>query len=147
MLDKIKNNLINYDWNNLRDVRFLVLLGFGAIGLLTTWSAIKTVGTNYNLQQQIGELQRQNQISKLENDNLKLKNQYYQTDTYLELTARQQFNKGLEGEKLVIVPEEAIKNHLPKVANKTDDSVVESPKRFYQKNWQAWMDFLFRQED
>ena len=82
------------------------MIAFGIIALLVTWSSIRVVQENYDLEKQISAMQQQNEVQQLANTNLSLENQYYNTNTYLELSARQHFNKALPGEQLVIVPKE-----------------------------------------
>src|SRR5690606_14522893 len=96
---------------SLGDVRNIGLIVFGIIAVLVTWSGIKVVQTNYDLQKRIATMQQQNDIKKLENSNLELKNRYYETDQYLELAARRQYNKALPGEKLLIVPKSVALAH------------------------------------
>jgi cell division protein FtsB len=147
MLQKLKNlSFIQH----LNDVRFLGLLAFGVIALLVTWSGIKVVQTNYDLQKQISAMQQQNSVRKLENSNLALRNQYYETDQYLELVARKQFNKANPGEKLLIVPSSVALAHskdlpLPE-AEASGMPAPEDSGPWYERNFNAWMEFLFRRE-
>jgi cell division protein FtsB len=149
MFAKIKNlsktGLINY----FSDVRNLGLLAFGVIAMLVTWSGIKVVQTNYDLQRQMSAMQQENEVKRLENSNLELSNQYYETDQYLELAARKQYNKALPGEKLLIVPSSVALAHtkdvdLPDVENSS--MPLEESGPWYERNFNAWMEFLFRKE-
>lgn len=142
MLPKIKK-LINNPSYNFRDKRFLGFLVFGFIVIMTSWSGVNVIQTNYVLQQQIAALQEQNRVQQLDNDNLKLQNQYYNSDTYLELTARQQFNKGLPGEKLINVSKDIALSHAPPIPD--DAKPAQQPqdnRSTMQKNFSAWLDFF-----
>lgn len=144
MFAKIKTKLINADWQSFRDVRMLGLLAFGFVALLTTWSGVSIVETNYELQQQIAEVDQRNRLAELENQNLKLANQYYDTDTYLELIAREQFNKGKPGERLILIPKEVALAKAPKLEQAKDDPADHTNnKPGYQKNFDAWLEFFF----
>ena len=145
MLQKINVDRIKNYLRGLRDVRQIGLLLFVGLVLLVTWSGIGVIQTNYDLQKQIAHLQQSVDLQQLENSNLKLRNEYFNTDQYLELQARRQFGKAAPGEKLYIVPKQVALAHsvapLPaptKTANKEPD------KPFYQKNFESWTDFLFR---
>ncbi len=149
MLDKIKKISTTNSWRNFRDVRFLGFLAFAFIVLLTTWSGINIIQTNYKLQQEIAEIDQRNQLAELQNSNLKLQNEYYNTDTYIELTLRQQFSKGAPGEKLILVPKDVALAHVPKadVPTSPKNGVDQSDDRpQYQKNFQAWLDFFFHRQ-
>ena len=146
MRQLIKNYLKHPMWRNLRDVRFLGFMIFGVMVLLASWSGVTVIETNYELQKQIAQLDQQNQVHQLTNTNLKLQNEYYNTDTFLELTARKQLGKGAPGEKLILVPKSvalAYAKELP-VDNKPTTSATQSKDPpMYQQNFSAWMDFLF----
>ena len=58
----------------LRDVKFAGLMLFLITVLLISWSGVKSIQTNYELQKQISALQQQTQVEKLANSNLQLEN-------------------------------------------------------------------------
>jgi cell division protein FtsB len=145
MLDKIKTILDGQLVKQLRDIRVLGFAVFGVIVLLVSWSGVKVIETNYDLQKQVSKIQQENQVSELENNNLTLQNQYYNTDQYVELQARRQFGKGLPGEKLVLVPKSVALAHTVDVSrDDVQPGVYKSSghKPLYQRNFEAWRDFL-----
>lgn len=150
MQQKIKNLIESDHMKSLGDVRNIGLIVFGIIALLVTWSGIKVVQTNYDLQKQIAAMQQQNDVKRLENSNIELKNQYLETDQYLELAARRQYNKALPGEKLLIVPKSVALAHTVEVSvpglETTDLKTAEEEGPWYERNFNAWLDFLFRHE-
>ncbi len=145
MIKKIKNNQL---FKSLSDIRSLGMIAFGIIALLVTWSSVSVVQSNYDLQKQISAMQQKNDVQMLANNNLKLKNQYLNTNEYLELTARRHFNKAAPGEKLLIIPKEVALAHsveLPKPKT-IDDHITETVQasgNSTQHNFDAWIDFLF----
>src|SRR5438874_2460844 len=86
----------------MNDVRFAGQFLFVVIILLISWSGIKSIQTNYGLQKHIAGLQQQNTVQGLENTNQQLQNQYYKSNQYLALAARQDFGLTLSGEKEVL---------------------------------------------
>jgi cell division protein FtsB len=150
MQDKIKNYIKDayFYAYALRDVRVAGRVLFLIIVMLITWSGIKSIQTNYELQQRISKLQQQTAVQKLSNANLKLQNQYFMTDTYLELTARQNFGKAAAGETELLVSENAalaytVDTSLPK---STDDQPAQKHQPTYQRNFQAWVDFFMHRQ-
>jgi cell division protein FtsB len=142
---KINKNKIVDKAKMLSDTRVLSLLAFGVVAVLVTWSGIKIVQTNYELEKKISISKQRNEVEKLENENLKLKNTYYQTAQYLELAARRQFGKAVPGEKLYLVPESVALSktiELPKDQKLPEQTGKPKPK--YRQNLDAWADFLFR---
>jgi cell division protein FtsB len=148
MLDKIKNPLQNQNWRQSMNLRHLSTAGFALIAILITWSGVKVIGTNYDLQKQISKMQQENEVQQLENNNLKLQNEYLNADQYLELSAREHFDKAAPGETLVIVPNSVALKHtvdLPKTAA-TATKTTESAQPWYERNFNAWLDFFFHRE-
>jgi cell division protein FtsB len=127
---------------SLRDVRNVGVLIFTVILLLITWSGIKTIQTNYGLQKQIARLQQENSVQKLENDNLTFQNQYYTTDQYKEITARQNLGLGAPGETELLVPKDVALAHTVKQPDATSAPAIVPKKAFWQTNFQAWIDFF-----
>jgi cell division protein FtsB len=144
MLDKIKNSPYVQYAKELRDVRVLGLLAFVVIILLVSWSGIKSIQTNYELQQKIARLEQEVEVKELENANAELRNQYLETDQFLELAARRQFGKAAPGEKLVLVPEAvALANSIPTEESEKPKPQPQAKKSEYQRNFEAWMQFFF----
>jgi cell division protein FtsB len=124
-----------------RDVRFTGLILFAVIVLLISWSGVKVIETNYQLQKQISALQQQTDVASLKDDNQKLQNEYYNTSQYLELSARANFGLGAPGEKELIVPQAVAMAHTVDAPSApTQTSTISKP--FYQRNLQAWVNFF-----
>ena len=129
------------------DVQSLGLIVFAVIALLVSWSGVKAIQSNYKLEQQISQLRQENELQELQNNNQKLKNQYYNTPQYLELAARQNFGLAMPSEKELIVPKDVAMSHVKGVqpADAPAAAVVSEANRkqpFYQRNMQAWMNFF-----
>jgi cell division protein FtsL len=125
----------------LRDVRVAGQVLFVVIVLLVSWSGVKAIDTNYQLQQQIATLDEQNKLQQLENNNLQLQNDYYNSNQYLELSARQNFGLGAPGETELVVPENvALAYTVSEPAAPAPKPNSEPPA--YQRNVQAWVNFF-----
>jgi cell division protein FtsB len=149
MLEKINKLWSRYQKHpyvqQLKDVRVIGLIAFCAIALLVAWSGLGAIQSNYVLQKQIARLQQENQVKELENTNLKLKNQYYNTDQYLELQARRQFGRAAPGETLILVPKGvAMSRTVDLPAEEAESKEQPDPEKpTYQKNFEAWIEFFF----
>jgi cell division protein FtsB len=145
MFERIKTAYKHPYTQQLKDTRVLGLLAFGVIVLLVSWSGISVIETNYALQQQIARLEQQNKVQELENNNQKLRNQYYTTDQYLELQARRQFGKAAPGETLLLVPKSVALAHTTDIKEPTtkEQESITPHKPTYQQNFEAWMRFFF----
>jgi cell division protein FtsB len=131
-----------------RDVRAVGLVMFLVIVLLISWSGVKVIDTNYTLQKEISRLEQQNQVKKLGNENMKLENQYYQTDQYLEIAARQNFGMAAPGETVLNVPQQVALAHTVDVPDIEQAEVQKTRSRqpAYQRNFQAWINFLLHRQ-
>jgi cell division protein FtsB len=145
MLDKIQKYKNHPFVEQLKDVRVIGLIVFSVIVLLVAWSGLGAIQSNYVLQKQIARLEQENAIKELENTNLRLKNQYFNTDEYLELQARRQFGKAAPGETVVLVPREVALSKTTDVSTKeTEEAESAKPEKpAYQQNFEAWMEFFF----
>jgi len=144
MLGKLKNLTKNSYLVQLRDIRVVGLLVFTVLMLMVSWSTVNVIQSNYDLQKKVVRLQQQNQVTELENQNLKLRNEYLNTDQYLELTARRQFGLAAPGEKLVLIPKNVAYKYSPPSEKPIETKTAEADKPTYQRNFEAWMDFFFR---
>lgn len=112
------------------------------VAFSVTWSSVRIIQKNYELEKAITSLEQEVAILDQQNQNQKLINQYYKTDTYLDLAARKYFSKGAPGEKLIVVPAEVANTYIIKVPEnqKTAASVKKVPKIL--QNLNAWGNFL-----
>jgi cell division protein FtsB len=144
MIEKIKSK-VNYVAQNITDIRVLGQVIFGILVLLVSWSCVKTIQTNANLQKHIARMEQEVEVQKLQNENLKLKNKFLETDEFLELAARRQFGKAVPGEKLITVPKNVA---LARTVDLTKDkkkktAKAEASQPTYERNLEAWRNFFF----
>lgn len=142
-LEKVYDYILQF-----RDVRAAGLLLFLVIVLLISWSGIKVIDTNYRLQKQIAQLQQEVKVQQLSNTNIKLQNDYFQTDQYLDVAARQNFGLAKPGETVLNVPQNVALAHtvdLPD-ADQAETKKTQAKQPAYQRNFQAWMNFLLHRQ-
>jgi cell division protein FtsB len=134
--------------NRLNDVRFVGQLLFVVIVLLISWSGVKVIQTNYSLQKQISVLKQQNKLQQLQDENLALQNQYYNSNQYLELSARQNFSLAAPGEKEIIVPQQVALAHTVNLPSATTATIsLKSKQPAYQTNFESWVNFFLHRPD
>jgi len=145
MLDEIQKLLSSKRVRQLADVRNIALYIFGIIVLAIAWSGARTVQNNYQLQKQIAALQQQNSVLHLQNNNTYLQNQFYDTEVYQELSARQNLGLAAPGEQVLLVPKSVAMKYVdPALADNRDNNTA-SPidnRPGYTKHIEAWRDFL-----
>jgi cell division protein FtsB len=133
---------ISHFLNRMSDVRFSTQVLFVIIVLLISWSGVKSIQANYGLQKQINELDQQNKISQMENDNLRLQNEYYKSNQYLELSARRNFGLAAPGEKVIVIPQSVALAYVANVKLDNNQQAGSSKKTAIQNNAQSWLNFF-----
>jgi cell division protein FtsB len=144
-IKNLKKKVIFYTLK-LGDIRFVSQVVFAVIVLMITWSGVKSIETNYGLQKQISTLKQKNDLQKLENTNLSLENEYFNSNQYLELVARQDFGLGAPGEKLIIVPETVAMSYTTSIPLTAGSASNDANQPGYQKNFQSWVDFFLHRQ-
>jgi cell division protein FtsB len=81
-----------------------VLVLAAVITLSWLWGTINAIQKNFVLQQQVDDLKQQIALYELENQTLEFQKRYYNSAEYLELSARERFNKVAPGEKVINLP-------------------------------------------
>jgi len=133
--------------DRLSDLRFLSQIGFAIFILMISWSGIQSIQANYNLQKQITELNQQNDLMKMSNDNLRLQNDYFKSNQYLELSARRNFGLAAPGEKVIVVPKSVALAAVSDIKIQDNNAPSESKKTAMQNNAKSWMDFFLNRRD
>jgi cell division protein FtsB len=126
----------------LSDPRFVGQIVFVVIVLLVSYSGVKSIQSNYSLQKQIGSLRQQNELQQLQNENAALKNNYYNSKQYLELSARQNFGLAAPGEKEILVPESVAATYVSGLPDARQPSDTATAPVIEQTNVQAWINFF-----
>ena len=143
-IEEYKNTVLK-ELNRFSDIRFTGQVIFAVIVFLIFWSGARAVQSNFNLQKQIVKLRQQNNQIEIQDNNIKLENQYYSSNQYKELFARQNLGLGYPGETEILVPDNVA---LQYSLNLNNQKASKTPKNLYkeasfQKNFTAWINFFF----
>jgi len=145
MRSKINSLFTRKKFEELTDVRNIVLYIFTIVVLAITWSGVKTIQKNYELQREISKLQQQNDVLDLLNQNSALQNKYLASDQYLDLAARRELGLAGPGETVMIVPKEAALKYVDRSVihiNQDSENSTSNEHKNYIDNLQTWKDFL-----
>lgn len=113
---------------NARWLKF-VLAAAGIIAMLIIFSLVQEMNRRLSVQREIVRLE--SEASKLEKNLIQMENlnQYFKTDDFAELMAREKLNYHAEGEKVVLVPETATEQDESDEADMADERSI--PKRWW----------------
>ena len=118
----------------------MLLLGTLVLALGLGWNTITAMQRNYRLQQKYNLLQAEVELEELQNENLKYNIAYLNTNDYLEIAARDKFNKALPGETMVYLPSTSTSKRAA-VAKKTVLQ-KQAKETGWRANVQAWWSFF-----
>ena len=107
------------------------------ICFIWTFQSIKAMSRNWELSEQLTAEKKELELLEIEVEAAELENEYYKSEEYQELIARRQLDKKLEGENMVVMPENS-----EKARNKYKGSTTEVVEKQYS-NFEKWMRFLF----
>lgn len=127
------NYRIKHGFSHERVV-FLVAVAFC---LAWTFSAISAMSRNWELEQRLVAKRYERDVLQLEIDALELENQYYASEEYQELAARERQNKVYEGETMIYLPENS-----DYAKHKHEETVVEEDAE-EPSNYEQWLTFIF----
>ena len=116
---------------NIVDVGAIIVCCFFA------WGLISSISRNWELEEKLNEHKLTAIKTQIEVEKLKLEQQYYQTDEYQELVARQKLGKMMPGETMVVLPQNS-ERARNKYANLGDTEAEE------KSNFEQWLDLLFK---
>jgi len=135
----MKNRNISQHIRNLKskyyNVNTLVVAIAFVIAASWVWGSLGMMQRNYALQKELDYKTRELALTELQRDNLALQKNYYETDEYLELAARESLALVQPGERVLILPEsetEATPTNEPSFVPAVEPS-----------NLEQWVNFLF----
>ena len=128
--------------NGYYDPRYLTLAVILFVALSVFWNGARIIQQNFELSQKVAALQEENEILELENRNKELRNEYYKTNEFADITARRVFGKAAAGEKVYIVPKETALNSLTTVQAE-DAEISQEEKSKYRQNIESWLNIYF----
>lgn len=139
MLSGLKQKL---NLSHRTDIRHLLLYIFIIIVLAISWSSLKTIQTNYQLQKKIALLKQQNAVLDLQNQNTALSNQFYNSNEYLDLAAREDLGLAAPGETVLLISKSAALKYVdPNLATQASTPSADT-RPWVIKNLEAWRDFF-----
>ena len=116
---------------NLNNVVITVAL---LIALSWMWGTMEALQKNFTLQQEVDQQKQEVELLQLETQNLEFEKRYFASDEFIELAARERLGLASPGEKMILLPENTIKD------KKTEEN---RPRIDRPTNFQQWMMFLF----
>ena len=124
----------------------LVTVGIFAMFIYIGFATVGVIAKNYNLQQQIDELEQENQLLALQNQELEYQILYYQTDDFIDKEARDKLGLKAPGEKVVLFPDQVPQHIITETPEKAKAKAKKSFRQKSKDNFEQWMFFLFKNQ-
>ena len=100
------------------------------------WGSISMMQRNFGLQKEVDARQRELELTELEVATLEYQQNYYQSDEYKDLAAREKLGLAGPGEKVLMLPP-----NTESAKKDNDTPALTQPKRV-PSNFEQWMNFL-----
>lgn len=105
------------------------------------WSSVQAIQRNYSLQREVDDKHRQEQLIRLQTENLQFEQRYYKSSEYLALEAKRRLGLAEAGEKVLILPPNST---AAKEADNTNQTVATNTSELPPPApLSQWIDFLF----
>lgn len=141
-VSKIKTKIRQLNYKTRHDfltVENVVLILAIVLCLAWTYQTIAAMSRNWELSERLTEERKKLELVSLEVEAAELTNEYYKSNEYQELMARRNLDKQLDGEHLVVMPENS---EAAKTKHKDEVKVVTIEEPEYS-NFEKWMMYLF----
>ena len=142
-VSKIKTKLrrLNYKTrHDLLTVENVVLFLAIVLCLVWTYQSVAAMSRNWELSERLTSERKTLELLRNKVEVTKMANEYYKTDEYQELVARKNLDKKLNGENMVVMPENSVE------AKNKHKEVSVATKLMEEKeysNFEKWMMYLF----
>ncbi|NCU37641.1 hypothetical protein EOL96_01070 [Candidatus Saccharibacteria bacterium] len=113
---------------------------FIAIGW--AWGSITTMQRNFALQREVDAQSRQLELTSLEVETLQYQQNYYRSDEYKDLSAREHLGLASPDEKVLLLPPNSDAAKRDSLASASTDLLPLQSRATPTSNFDQWMNFL-----
>ena len=126
---------LKHDYMTVENVVLLLAI---VLCFVWTYQSIMAMSRNWELSERLTTEKKQLELLTIENEMAELENEYYESNEYQELMARKYLDKQMQGEKMVVLPENS---ETEQNKHKRIEQVEEKNEEI--SNAKKWMNFLF----
>ena len=126
---------LKHDYMTVENVVLLLAI---ILCFVWTYQSIMAMSRNWELSERLTTEKKQLELLTIENEMAELENEYYESNEYQELMARKYLDKQMQGEKMVVLPENS---ETAQNKHKRIEQVEEKNEEI--SNAKKWMNFLF----
>jgi cell division protein FtsB len=128
-------------WHRYGTMSNIVVAAALIIAASWAWGSISTMQRNFTLQKEVDAKRRELELTDLQVQTLKFQQNYYRSDEYKDLAAREHLGLASPGEKVLLLPPNspAVKNAAKKEGSTT---VASAPEGSAPSNLEQWINFF-----
>lgn len=123
--------------HNFFTVENVVLILAIIMCLVWAYQSIEAMSKNWELSERLATGRKELELTKMEVETAELENEYYKTNEYQEIIARKTLDRQLDGENMVVLPENS-----DEAKTRHSEQKVEIINKEYT-NFEKWMKYLF----
>lgn len=132
--------LARHAWHRYGTMNNIVIAAAFVIAMGWAWGSITTMQRNFALQKEVDRQQRQLELTDLEVQTLQYQQNYYRSDEYKDLAAREHLGLASPGEKVLHLPPNS---DAAKRADAPQAMATQSTRSTaVASNFDQWMNFL-----
>jgi hypothetical protein len=109
------------------------------IGAGWAWGSVGMMQRNFDLQKEVDDKQRQQQLIELETQTLAFQQNFYKSAEYQELSIRERMGLAMPGEKVLVLPPNSQAAKNADTSTQVSSRGTEKPPTTIEQ----WMNFLF----
>lgn len=128
---------LKHDFFSIENVVLVIAI---VLCLVWTYQSIAAMSRNWELSERLTAERKQLELISLEVEMTELENEYYKTQEYQELVARKNLDKKLEGENLVVMPENS---ETARNKHREENRLATLSQEQEYSNFEKWMMYLF----
>ena len=129
-------------WHEYGSMNNIVIVVALLIAAAWAWGSISTMQRNFALQKAVDAQKRELEIATLEVQKLQFEQNYYGSDEYKDLAAREHLGLAGEGEKVLLLPANSPSIKQESKVAENPVGVAVAPNTATQSNFDQWMVFL-----
>ena len=137
-IENIKKKILHL-WHRYGSLNNIVMAVALLIAASWAWGAVMMMQRNFELRRDYDARERQLQITELEVATLEYQKNYYKSDEYKDLAAREHLGLAAPGEKVLILPENSAA-----ARNEREEGLADKPAKpgSAGSNLDQWVSFL-----
>ncbi len=129
-------------WSIITDRRNVNLMFFLIISLGITWQTVDQISLNYDLEQESRTIEQEIELLRIQKDTQELQNEFFRTEYYQDLSARDRLGLIGDGESLVILEQSSLEQTTERISSSFQDDQATVEQAEQPTPLEEWVRFF-----